>query len=175
MRIELKQNRIVIILTEAESSFLAHKADEAGQADVCSYIKAKILKALDLKGFEDSAIVDLANNFNLDKIKHVSKELSQRKSSLSKAGIEDDDADLISEEDLIDEEIEEEEIVLSAEQAELLEGNIDIGDELLADLLDKDLLAGRLPDVGAGVSPPAAPAKAPKSPKHGKKPEKGEH
>lgn len=126
MRIELKQNRIVIVLTKAESDFLAQKA-AAEQINITSYVKANILKALDLKGFEDSATVELANNFNLAKIKHVSTELSQRKASLNNNNVPDDEVDLIIEEDLID---------------ELLEEGADIGDEILADLLDKDLLKG---------------------------------
>jgi hypothetical protein len=153
LRIELKQNRIVVVLTEAETSFLSHKAASAGQKDVISFIKAKLLKTLELKGFEDGNIVSLANNFNLAKIKHVSTELSKRKTlpdtylpeeseetEENIAGIQDFNdllANLLDEEPM--EEIQEMVEIQNPKSEKIKDPVID---DLLADLLDKDLVDG---------------------------------
>ena len=166
MRIELRQNRIVIILTEAESNFLAHKAAQSGESDVCSYIKTKVLKALELKGFEDSAIVDLANNFNLAKIKHISSELRQRKTMPTGYLPGESESNSRDEEDLIDDLLEEE-LVTEEQDFSPTKADENIGDDLLSDLLDKDLLKGH-------KKPQSDEPKAPKSPKQGKKVDKKE-
>jgi hypothetical protein len=142
----------VILLTEAETSFLTNKAIAAGQKDVVNHIKAKLLKALELKGFEDGAIVNLANNFNLAKIKHVSTELHKRKTAPAtylpeKKQNDSNDSDMEEEldlEDLIGDLLQEE--LVETELAEEKQNNSPttieqvVADDLLSDLLDKDLI-----------------------------------
>lgn len=147
MRIELKQNRIVILLSEAETSFLTNKAIAAGQKDVLNHIKAKLLKALELKGFEDGAIVNLANNFNLAKIKHVSTELHKRKTAPAnylpeKKQNDSNDSNVEEQEDLEDliEDLLEEELVEEDHNDSPAKIETVAADDLLSDLLDKDLI-----------------------------------
>jgi hypothetical protein len=141
LHIELNKNRIVIVLTDAETNFITNKATAAGQKDTISYIKTKLLKALELKGFEDSAIVNLANNFNLAKIKHVSTELNRRKTAPATylPGTSKSDSDDL--EDFIEDFLKEE-LPAEEQDPDLSEADAEVVDDLLSGLLDQDLLKG---------------------------------
>lgn len=139
MHIEVKENKIIVEFSQKEAAFIAQKLGKADPAALSNYIKEKLNKALSLQDI-DMVSPSVGKDFNLDKIKKVSAELKKRtknkedvKSEESKTPIRSDLLADIAESD-------NEKLPLLDKKAEALAE--DVGDELLADLLDKDLLKG---------------------------------
>jgi hypothetical protein len=143
MHIEIKQNQIVIEFSEKESSFIAQKAGQAKAEDISNYIKAKIIKALALDELETAAMLDLGNDFNLDTIKNVSAELKKRKDKGTKPISSDDTAIQTSSSSQKTPSVNNETSLKNESQEIDLDMDAEVGDKILADLLDKDLLKGR--------------------------------
>ncbi len=113
------------------------------------------MKALSLEGLAKAGVQNVGKDFNLTKIKKISAELKKRDDK-SKKVLRLVEKPFSTEED-IDEtsshsifslpDTSEAEEFDNAEKIETEETSIDltaeVGDELLADLLDKDLLKGR--------------------------------
>jgi hypothetical protein len=115
VQIEIRKNQIVIEFSEEESHFIKQKVGSPEVENISNYIKGKLIKALSLEGLEKDGSANVGKDFNLNKIKNVTAEL--KKTAILKSDT--------SESDVADEMTEE------------------IGDELLSDLLDKDLLKNR--------------------------------
>ncbi len=159
MHVEIKDNQIVIKISEVESNFLTQKALQAGQKDVCSYIKAQLLETLGLQNFEGRAMLQQSGGFDLTIIKQASAHLNKfqpltpvdfRPGESTKSKIDDHNF-LVEESPIIESahvEIEDTPEIERAE-VELEESpepiNVKPEGDLLDDLLDKDLLEGRMP------------------------------
>ncbi len=152
MRIEIKSNHIVVEFSEKESSFIAQRAGEAKADDIADYIKAKISKAFKLEDLEDGTIFNLGNDFNLNKIKNVTDELKKRKEETGKAQTKVSDLEKSAKDSAQAGLTDKTPVIGKEPNSEIKEADnelIEVGDELLADLLDKDLLKSRKkPDKG---------------------------
>lgn len=156
MLVEIKDNQIVIKISEAESNFLTQKALQAGQKDVCSYVKAQLLEALGLQNFEARAMLDQADEFDLTIIKQTSSQLNRRRllfpvdyKSDEGANPETDDHNLVEKQmpdpPSVKAEVEEDFGTANVEVKEEPDTVKVEVDDLLGDLLDKDLLKGGVP------------------------------
>jgi len=131
MHIEIKDNQINVQFNQQEANFIAHKAGFSEADKIATYIKDKLTKAFALEELANEAIPSVGKDFNLNKIKNVTDELKKRNSKIAPAVV-NNPAEIPAEIPKPEENIKDEEPDYAlAEQ---------IGDELLADLLDKDLL-----------------------------------
>ena len=134
MQIEIKKNQIIIEFSESEVVFLQEKAKEVKIEDLKQYIEAKVAKALDLENLpkttSEAISVKVGQDFNLTKIKKVSAELKKKNSKEAKIPLVD-----VAE-------------VGPAKTTNIEEQAADlVEDELLAELLDKDLLRKEQPKL----------------------------
>ncbi len=148
MHIEIKRNQITIEFTEEETHYIEQKVGNSEIENISNYMKGKLIKALSLDVLEKGAMSNVGKDFNLNKIKNVTAELK-------KSNYKADKSPLAAESPLKEQagietglaELEENSVMSASDENESDDaGEItaeEIGDELLADLLDKDLLKGR--------------------------------
>ena len=155
MLVEIKDNQIVIKISEAESNFLTQKALQVCQKDVCSYVKAQLLEALGLQSFEARAMLNQADEFDLTIIKQTSSQLNRRRllipvdyKSDEGANPETDDHNLVENKEpepaTTTPEVKKEIDTVKVE-LEVKPDTTNIETDLLDDLLDQDLLKGAVP------------------------------
>ncbi len=144
MRIEFKQNQIVIEFSEKESNFIAQTSGLDKAEDISNYIKSKVIKALVLEKLESTAMSSVGGDFNLDKIKNVSDELKKRQKTQDTISIKEvrtttisRNIDPINNEASLNIEVEDTEDIIDVDVDPETE------DEILAELLDKNLLKSR--------------------------------
>jgi hypothetical protein len=147
VQIEIRKNQIVIEFSEEESHFIKQKVGSPEAENMSNYIKGKLIKALSLEDLEKDGSANVGKDFNLNKIKNVTAELKKSNfksdktpgtnNNVSKEGIPADAGSTQKEELTAIPESDTSESDAADEIA------AEIGDELLSDLLDKDLLKSR--------------------------------
>ncbi len=142
MRIEFKQNQIVIEFSEKESNYIAAKSGLNKAEEISEYIKSKVIKALALEKLESVAMSSVGSDFNLDKIKNVSNELKKRQKTPSQISIKEVRTTVISQNIGLND--NEASLNIEVEDIEdIVDVDPETEDEILAELLDKNLLKTR--------------------------------
>jgi len=143
MQIEIKENQIIIQFSEKETAFIVHKVGSADLENITKHIKGKLVKALSLEDQESKTVLSVGRDFNLNKIKKVTAELNKRNNKTTEAGTLADHpkTELLQAPLLIDKDLNFD----GVKDAHQGDEDIDyikeeIGDELLAELLDHNLL-----------------------------------
>lgn len=145
MQINIKENQIIVEFSQRESNFITQALGDAGSEKISAYIKDKLIKAFSLQDLEKEAELAVGKDFNLTKIKEVTDELKKR-TAKDKALVNTEINTDISASIRPQENEQGKEAIKDIDNETDKEADNEIaaqiGDELLADLLDKDLLKG---------------------------------
>ncbi len=145
MQIEIKENQIIIQFSEKETAVIVEKVGNAEIENIAKYIKGKLIKALSLDVENSLSALSVGKDFNLTKIKKVTAELKKRNDKTDKVagGEEVFKAKPANDPFSLDEELNITSVSESDEDSEMSSLlTEEIGDELLAELLDHNLLKG---------------------------------